>query len=216
MSSVRYCAAVGAEPETYHHDGEDATWWEAAAAAIEEEDFHYDDDTPREHRIVTIAIARRPMHPACVVAHDGSRLVDWIIDGTTDHDDYMGDFCDGFLDAVSKEAQNDLRAEIRATLEEWFKRHNLEPRWYCAERAREIAWPWVDRAAQLAADLDKAGRVRCPIDASRWLTPAAVAQEAAAAEHGYAVELRSHNVWEAAKDAGLMTDAEFASAPKLP
>lgn len=47
-------------------------------------------------------------------------------------------------------------------------------------------------------------------------TQQAVAQEAAAAEHGHAVELRSHNVWEAAKDAGLMTGAEFASAPRLP
>jgi len=51
--------------------------------------------------------------------------------------------------------------------------------------------------------------VRHPIDASRWFMDASLAEQVAAA-------LRTHTVWQAALDAGLMIAAEFSTAPKLP
>jgi hypothetical protein len=217
MSPVLYCAAVGSEPETYSNPENQRTWWEAAQEAIDnDEENGGDDATPIADRIVTVAIARRPTSPAVVIAADGFRLVEWLRDKIENSDEYQDDCCALFLTSVSPEATFDLAVQIRATLEAWFSRHNLEPTWYLAEAPREIPWPWIKRAHDLAAALDAAGRVRSPNDGSCWFTPACVDHQAIAVKHGLAAKLRTHTVWQAALDAGLMTAADFATAPKLP
>ena len=213
MTFVHYCAAVGSEPETYTSPGKQRTWWEAAQEAIDNDEDHYeengDDATPITDRIVTVAIARRPTSPAVVIAADGWRLVEWLRDQTENDDDFQVACGEDFLQEISPESVADLRDSMLVTLEAWFSRHKLEPTWYMAEAPREIPWPWINRARDLAAALDAAGRVRSPIDASRWFMDASLAEQVAAA-------LRTHTVWQAALDAGLMIAAEFSTAPKLP
>ena len=118
------------------------TWWEAGLALIEDQmDEVWDGgrklDLRWRERIsvpdeteIDVGIFRTPEPPEELIC--GDHIFDALCE--LEHEDYMMECAEGWLDNTPKLARDNLESVIRKAVGEWLDRHNLRPTWFVVER----------------------------------------------------------------------------------
>ena len=190
---ICYAAAASVDDESFEHCHA-ATWWEAA---LEWADEHEDSITeraidraadrlkvpwldsliwtPADRAMVTVAVGveRKPESVASMILRRGGQEILW--DWMESHDDYAIDAAEDWTrgtayGATPSPSSREATADLARLVDEWMTRHDLHPKWFIVERAKDVPLWFAEECARVAAQIDLRARFsRHPRDGSAWI-----------------------------------------------